>query len=337
MGQGQHSLKGWFGVGFHATSLTDLRQTAVARAYYNRFHDLEITHDQGEEIDPTSGASQAEGMSYGDYDVRVKGTLEGSTEGCFPALARSLMGGAMGDSTVGTTGKQHVMVLADTVPLAGGRLSYERRFGTNAESEIGNGICNKLGYKVDQAGYVRIPFEMLGSTPSYLGTPSTPTLPDVSTLMAQRPSTLTFDGDATQAVKGFSWMLERKMDDKDYDISSRQRRDASYQELVPTFEAEITFQTMANCRRFWGSATATSPTDTETYYPVNLKNERADVIAGGTAKHTVTLDLPRCHVKVGTPMKGKDVIRQKVTGQAFYKAASGHGAQLTIINSVASY
>lgn len=337
MAQTMHAFKGFLGVGYHASSQTDLRQAVVARAYFNRFHDLDVQHKQGEEMDPTSGRSEAESVSLGNYDLQATGTLESSTEGCVPLLARSLMGGAFADSTVGTTGKQHLLQIADTVP-SNARLSCEVRYGTNAESITFNAVCKSLGFKLDSAGYAKWPFKLVGSTPTYLGTPTTPTFPDPLTLLSQRNTTFTFDGATTHIARNLSWSLERKLDEDDYDVTSRQRRDAGYGDFIATFDAELSFQTLAQFRRFWGGSSATTPADTDTEFAVNISTARSDVIAGGTAKHTAELDLPKAFLTaVGNPMKGKDAIRQKVQGRSIYSASSTYGAQLKLISTVSSY
>lgn len=335
MAQGAHGFKGWLGVGFAGVS--DLRQAVPSRTAFARFHDIEVTEAQGEEIDPTSGRSDPESVSLGDYDLKVKATLEGTTEGCIAPLARSLLGGAFTDSTVGTTGKQHLGVLADTVPN-NARLGCEVRYGTDAESENFNAVCDSLEFNLNQAGYARWVASLIGSSPAYNASPTSPTLPAIATLLSQRTTTFSLDADTTHVVRNLSWKLQRKMDQDDYDLTSRQRRDASYGELEATFDAELTFQTAVELRRFWGGAAATLPSDVDTYYAVNIKTERSDVIAGGTAKHTAAIDMPKCFLtKVSTPIHGRDVIRQKVQGRAIYDSVATYSAQFKLINTTASY
>lgn len=337
MAPAQHGHKGALGVGFHASSLSDLRQTLVARAYWSRVHDIEVTHDDGAEFDPTSGRSVAEGVVPGDYDVRIKATLEGSTEGVVPVLARSLMGTAFTDTTVGTTGKQHTTQEADTMPLAGGRFSYESILGTAGVSEQGNGACTELGFNLDQAGYAKWNCGIIGSSPAYNASPTTPTLPSHLTRLARRKTTFTLDGAATHVVRNCNWNLKREGMEDDYDVASHQRRDFSYGEFIPTFDAEITFVNADNFRRFWGSATATVPGTTPVLYPVNIKTERYDVIPGGTAVHTAMLDMPAVKLtKVGTPIRSRDGIRQQVAGRGVYDGST-YAAKLTMINSIVSY
>lgn len=339
MAQATHAHKGYFGVGIHATSLTDLRAAKVARTAFCRFHDFEVTHGQGEEVDPTSGRTDPEGVALGNYDVKAKGTLEGTTEGVLPYLARSLLGGQATTTTVGTTGKQHEFLVADTIPLNGGRLSCEARYGTATESETFNAVCDSMEFNINQAGYARWPVSLIGSSPALTGAPTAATLPSMSTILSQRVTTFTMNALTTKVVRNLSWKLQRTVPDDDYDVTSRQRRDGSYGEMQATFDAELTFQDSNALKEFWGGTGLSAPGDTDTYYPVNIKTERSDVIAGGTAKHTAMLDLPKAFItRVSTPMRGRDVIRQRIAGRGIYSPSGSVWAQkLTFINTVASY
>jgi len=337
MAQGAHAFKGWLGIGF--AGITDLRQTIPARTTFARFEDIEVSEKHNEDIDPFSGRSDPESVALGDYDLRVKATLEGTTEGPIVPLIRSLMGGASTDGTTGTTGKTHALQIADTVPN-NARLGCEVRYGTDAESENFNAICNAIEFQITQQGYARWVADLIGSSPAYNGSPTSPTLPATTTLLSKRQTTFSLDTDTTHVVRGLSWKLERKVDENDYDVTSRQRRDASYGEFIATFDAEVTFQTAVELRRFWNAATATAPVDgPEAYFPVNIQTQRVDVIPGGTAKHGIVIDMPKAFLtKVGTPMKAGDVIRQRIQGRAIYSpSGSTYSAQVTMTNSVASY
>jgi hypothetical protein len=336
MAQGIHAFKGFLGAGVQVG--TDLRAATVARTHFARFHDIEITESQGEEIDPTSGRRDPESASLGDYGIDIKGTLEGTTEGLIPLLAQSLMGGTIATTTVGTTGKKHTLTgFADQL-TGHSRLTLEQRFGTDAEAELLNAIIKSLEFNINQAGYARWSIEGVGSSPARLATPTVPTLPDPLTLLAQRFTTFSLGGSTAMVVRNLSWKLATQLDEDDYDISSRQRRDASYDESMATFDAELTFQDMTELRRFWGSASATAPEDTEAYHAVDIQTQRADLIAGGTAKHGVQLTLPKCFLtKVSTPLQGRKVIRQKVQGRAIYDPSSTASAVLAVTNTVASY
>lgn len=336
MAQIAHAFKGAFGLGVHATSLTDLRQSLVARSAWTRFHDLKIDHDDGSEFDPTSGKAVAEDASLGDYDVRIRATLEGTTEGAIPYLIRSLLGGQPATTTVGTTGKQHVFDLADTIPLNGGRFSYESVWGTSGNGEAGNAVCQELTYSLDQEGYARWMASMLGSSPAFLSSPTTPSLPSKGTWLSFRKTTFTLDAETTHVVRNCRWTLKRNLVEDDYDGTSHQRRDTGYGELVPSFDAELSFVNSDNFRRYWGSKTANGPATTPTYYAVNIKSERYDVIPGGTAVHTVMLDLPAVKLMpMGLDMKGRSPIRLRMTGQGTDNGT--YPAKVTLINSVASY
>ena len=50
-------------------------------------------------------------------------------------------------------------------------------------------------------------------------------------------------------------------------------------------------------------------------------------IPGGTAKHGVALDLPKVRLTgIGTPLQGRKVVRQKLTGRAIFSASSSSPA-----------
>lgn len=335
MGQAIHAFRGFLGVGVQTGA--DLRAAAVARTHYARFHNSEITESQGEEVDPTSGRRDPESVALGDYDARYKGTLEGTTEGPIPLLFQSLMGGTISTSTVGSTGKRHRVLIADQLS-AHNRLTLEERQGTDAESELVNAIVDSIEFNINQAGYARWMVEALASSPNLLASPSTPSLPAIATLLAQRFTTFTFDTSTAHVVRNLSWKLAAGLDDKDFDVTSRQRRDASYGEFEATFDAELTFQDMSELRRFWGGASVNAPVDVDTYFPVNIKTERSDLIPGGTAKHGVQIDLPKCFI-TGTSkaLEGRNVVRQRVKGRAIYDAVSTYSAQVDVVNTVASY
>ncbi len=331
-----HSFKGFLGVGKQTGA--DLRQAVVARTHFARFHELEFPRSRGEEVDPTSGRSEPESVSLGNYDQRFRGTLEGTTEGPIVPLARSVLGGAITTTTVGTTGKQHVIPVADT-PSAG-RLSLERNWGTAAggDAEAINGIASSLRYNAQQPGYARWEVEGLGSLPSRVATATVPTYPIVGSLLSQRISTFSLDASTAHIVRNFSWGIRRVLDEDDYDVTSQHRRDAEYGEVVADFDAEVTFANMDNLRRFWGGATVTAPSDTEAYYAVDIKTERADVIAGGTAKHTSRIVMPKVFITgCSDPFRGRDQIRQRIQGRGIYSAADTKAVEVTLINTVAAY
>jgi hypothetical protein len=332
------AFKGFLGVGVGGAGLADLRAAKLARTLFCRYYDLDFTENPNEVVDPTSGRSEPESVQLGNHDSRFKGTLEGTTSGPIPILARSALGGALTTTTVGVTGKQHKVVLGDT-PGIDDRLSLERNFGTAADGDAQaiNGIVSKLAYNAQQVD-ARWEVEGLGSSPARVATATSPTFPSVLAQMGQRFTTFTLDADATRPVRNFRWEIARQLTEDDFDVSSRQRRDATYKKLMATFRAEVVYQDMKDLRRFWGSVTATSPGDVEAYYGCTIKTERADVIAGGTAKHTVQFDAPKCFVKVeGIPLKAPDQVRLTLTGQAIYSPADSKAVDLTFINDVAGY
>lgn len=341
MAQGAASVLSYLGVAAHATSLTDLRQAKVAPTTFARLHSIRVVNKHGEEIDPTSGNTSPESVALGNYDYGLDVTYEGTVEGPTVHLARSLTGVAPVTSTVGTTGKQHVLTgEASSLLLAGGRISTEVRKGTSGTSEQANGVCNRLGFQLNQAGYARWAAGIVGSSPARSGSPTAATYPSVATLMSQRATTFTFNSATTKVVRNLQWTMQRKVDEDDYDVTSRQRRDAGYAgDMETTFEAELQFFDDTELREFWGGAGVSTPGDDSTFYPVNIKTERNDVIAGGTAKCTVMLDMPKVFIDSVDPgIQGRDAIRQKVTGRAIYNPTSSVYAQaLTIINTVASY
>lgn len=341
MAQGASATKTYLGIGAHATSLTDLRQAKVAPTHFARVHSLQLTHKHGEEVQEPGAMPDPEGASLGDYDYRIAGALEGTAEGPIVPLARSLMGVQPVTSTVGTTGKQHVLTgVADSLPLAGGRLSTEVRKGTSGVSEQGNGVCNELGFQITQAGYARWPFGIIASSPVRNASPTSPTYPDMATILSKRVTTFTFNGATTKVLRGLTWTMKRGVDDKDYDATSRQRRDAGYAGPFETsFDAELQFFDDTEQREFWGGAGVSQPGDDSTYYAANIKTARNDVIVGGTAKQTVELDLPKVFLtEQSQTIQGRDAIRQRVRGRAIYSpSGSVYAQKLTITNTVASY
>lgn len=341
MAQGTHSTRGYLGVAGHATSLTDLRQAKVAPTTFVRLHSLTTTHKQGEEVQETGGMPDPEGVALGDYDYRIAATFEGTAEGIVVPLARSLMGVQPVTTTVLTTGKQHVLTgVADSLPLAGGRLSTEVRKGTSGVSEQGNAVCDELEFQITQAGYARWATNLIASSPARNASPTSPTYPDMATILSKRVTTFTFNSATTKVVRGLSWKLKRGVDDKDYDATSRQRRDAGYAGPVEvTFDAELQFFDDTERREFWGGAGVSTPGDDSTYYPVNILTARNDVIAGGTAKQSVALDLPKAFItEVSDPIQGREAIRQRMRGRAIYSpSGSVYAQKLTVINTVATY
>jgi hypothetical protein len=341
MAQGAAATRSYLGIGAHATSLTDLRQAKVAPTSFARLHTIQTVDKHGEEVQETGGMPDPEGVSLGDYDYRIRATFEGTAEGPVVPLARSLMGVQPVTTTVGTTGKQHVLTgVADTLPLAGGRLSTEVRKGTSGVSVQANGVCDELEFQITQAGYARWATSIIGSSPARNGSPTSPTYPDMATILSKRVTTFNFNSATTKVVRGLSWKLKRGVDDKDYDVTSRQRRDAGYAGPVETtFDAELQFFDDTELREFWGGAGVSTPGDDSTYYPVNIKTARNDVIAGGTAKQTVELDLPKVFItEKSEGIQGRDAMRQRVRGRAIYSpSGSVYAQKLTVSNSVASY
>jgi hypothetical protein len=330
-----HAFKGFLGVGKQTGS--NLRAAKVARTEYARFRELEITENQNEAIDPTSGRRGPESVALGNYDARIRGVLEGTTEGPIVRLLLSVLGGTDTVTNVGTTGREHDVSVGDTLGSFS-RLTAEARYGTNAESELVNFLCSLLRFKLDQQGYAWWEFEGLASSPEYLATPSTPTLPAIPTLLNSRTTTFTFDGVNTHVVRNLSVELKNHADEDDFDLSSRQRREAEYGELEATFDAELVFANMTNQRRFWGGAALTAPSDVDVYYPVTIVNERTDVIPGGTAKHGVSYSFPKARITcMSTPQQGKDQVRQRVTGRAIFDSATSKDLTAKITNSVAAY
>lgn len=335
MAQGVPSYKGAVSVGVHATSMTDLRQALPARTVSCRFHDWETTHDDGAEFDPTSGMADPEDVAEGDYDVRGRGTLEGTVEGVVPYLTRSLMGGQPSSSVVGVTGHQHVWSIADAIPLNGGRLAVEVKTGASQEAEEYAAVCGSLEFQLNQAGYARWATELLGSSPALNAAPTVPAYPSVNSLLKKRVTTVTFDGATALVVRNLSWRVQRDLDEDDYDVTSNQRRDTAYGEVHTTFDAELTFQNEDQRRDYWGGNDSPSPD--AAYYPVNIKTEGL-TIAGGTAKYTAMLDMPKVKITgVSKPMRGRNVIRQRLTGRAVYSPGSGYAQRVTFINSVVGY
>lgn len=341
MAQGAASYRTYLGVGGHVSSITDLRQAVVATQQFARVHSLQFVNKQGEEVQETGGMPDPEGVSLGDYDYRIRATFEGTAEGPVVPLARSLLGVQPVTTTVLTTGKQHVLTgVADTLPVAGGRISTEVRKGTSGTSIKANAVCEELEFQITQAGYARWGTSIIGSTPTRSGAPTSPTYPDMATILSKRITTFTFNAATTKVVRGLSWKLKRGLDDKDYDVASRQRRDAGYAGPVETtLDAELQFFDDTELREFWGGAGVSTPGDDSTYYPVNIKTNRNDVIAGGTAKQTVELDLPKVFItEISDPVEGRDAIRQRVRGRAIYSpTGSVYAQKLTVTNSVATY
>lgn len=330
-----HAFKGHLGVGY--AGLADLRAAKVARTHFCRYYDLDFPANRNEKPVPTSGRSETERVQLGNYDVRFKGTLEGSTSGPMPILARSVLGGTLTTTTVGTTGKQHKIVVGDAVGNDD-RLTLERNFGTAADGDAQaiNGIVGKFAFSGDDVDG-RFEVEGLGSSPARIATATAPTFPSVLSQLGQRVTTFTLDGDATRPVRKFRWEVARKLTEDDFDVSSQHRRDAGYKDVLATWRAETVFQTMADLRRFWGGSTVTEPSETDVYYAATIKTERADVIAGGTAKHTVQFDAPKCFIKVSAPFKAPEQVRQQIEGMAVYSPSDTKAVDLTFINDVAAY
>lgn len=341
MAQGAASTRSYLGVAGHATTLTDLRQAKVTPTTFARLHSLQRVNKHGEEVQETGGMPDPEGVSLGDYDYRIRATFEGTAEGPVVPLARSILGVQPVTTTVLTTGKQHVLTgVADTLPLAGGRLSTEVRKGTSGVSEQANAVAESLEFQITQAGYARWVTSLIGSSPARNASPTSPTYPDMATILSKRVTTFTFNSATTKVVRGLSWMIKRGLDDKDYDVTSRQRRDAGYAGPVETtFDAELQFFDDTELREFWGGAGVSTPGDDSTYYPVNILTARNDVIAGGTAKQSVALDLPKVFItEVSDPIEGRDAMRQRVRGRAIYSpSGSVYAQKLTVINTVSTY
>lgn len=332
-----HAFKGVTSVGYHASSQVNLRTALVARTHFARFHDWEVTMNPNAVFDPTSGQTAPESVALGNYDVQFRGVLEGTTEGPIVPLLGSVLGGTPDTTTVGTTGKQHVIPHADVLPSRG-RLSMESKWGTSARALLYAGVAKRVRYNAMQAGYAQWEVEGVGSSPARTESPTAATLPAIATLLSQRKSTFTLDGVATRSVRGYNWEVSRAVDEDDYDVGSHQRRDAEYGELTVNFDAEVTFEDDTDIRRFWGGAALTGPSDTEAYYPLTIQSERYDVIPGGTAVHTAKLTAPKVFLTgCSTPQRGRDQIRQRIQGRAIYDAATSKACDVTLINTVAEY
>lgn len=317
-----HAFKGYLGAG-KAASGTDLGFSAAARDRFCRFIDLELTEANQEELDPTSGRAEPEAAFLGPFDTRIRGTLEGTTEGLIGYLLRSLFGTVASAQQAATTAYLHTFTLADTLPSAS-RLTLEARYGTKAEAEVVNAVVKSMRYDFSNRGLLRWGFEALGALPTYTSTPTSATLAAAGTThLSQQMHTFTLFG-ATRKIRSGSIEIDHGNDEDDFTATSRARQDAEYGALRATFDLEVLFADLADHRRFWGGATLTTPADVPSYYAVNVKAEHPTEIVGAAGhKYTAEFDFPKAFLTgVTKPMRGRDAIVQRIQGTAVYDSAT---------------
>lgn len=315
-----HALKGYLGVG-KAASGSDLSFSPVVRDRFCRYVDLEFVESQSEEIDPTSGRAEPEEAFLGPYDSRLRGTLEGTSEGAIGYLLRSLMGTVSTGAAV-TGAYPHTFTKADSLASAN-RLTFEKKYGTIAEAEYANGVVKSMRYDFNQRGMSRWGFEALTTNPVYTASPTSPTLPAaLTTRWSFGMHTFTFGG-ATRRIRGGSVEIDNNAYDDDFDTTSRSRRDADYGEFNVNVSLDMLFDDLTDLRRFWGGAALTGPANVPALYECNVKAEHPTAIAGAE-KHTVEFDMDKLFITgVTRRLSAKDVIMQTITGRALYDATNG--------------
>lgn len=328
-----NAFKGYLGAG-KSGAVTDLSFAAVARDRFARYVDCDWRQSNGEELDPNSGRAEVEEAFLGPLEASIDFTLEGSMEGILGYLLRSIFGAASSAQQGGTAAYLHTYTVADT-HAAGGRLTFEKKYGASAQSLVGNGVINRLRYDFTQRGMVRIGGTALTANPAFNGSPTAATLPAANvTRLSQYMHALTFDGGSVPVRQGFVEYV-RGNDEDDFTATSRARRDAELGSFMANTEFELQFTDLTHLRRFWGAASATGPGDVPAYYPFSLVGTHpTDIVGAAGHKYTLTHTLPKLYLQeVSIPLRSKDVIIQTVRGTATYDAATSAAATVTLKNS----
>jgi hypothetical protein len=329
-----HGTSGALGVGQQA-SAAKLSAATVAPTRFNRFHENEFTVQHNEEFDPTSGATEPEEVALGSFDVRARGTLEGSVEGAIGFLLHSVMGSvSVANEGAGTPqGKKATYTFANTIPNAG-RVSLEQKMGTASDALRMNAMVTKMRYDFTQPGFSRWMYEAIGGKLERIASATAVTLPGVATLLGQKMHTITFDGVTTLVVRSGWWEVERPGMVPEHVVTSRTADDAEYGEAAARFELEVIYENMDQIRRgFFGSATGTGPEDAATKRAVKIVAQHPTVFDGGTAKFESTFDFDKVFLTgVSAPLRGRDVIVQRITGRAIKSANN----KVVLVNTLAS-
>lgn len=331
-----HALKGFIGTGKQAGQV-DLEAALVARDRFSRFYEAEWQHNRQFDEEPTSGRAELEEVGLDQYDLRFRGTIEGSTEGILTRLLYSLMGAKASAQQDATAAYLHTLTVADTVPVDA-RLSFEQRLGTLAESLASNGIVRELTIDFTRPGFLRFPFEALCGKPERLTSPTAATLPAVSTLLTRRGAGLTgglmtIGGEASAKVRSGTITLRRMLEEDDFGVLSQYRLDAEYGQIVAMFNVNLGFRDTVMLRKFWGGTAQNSPSDSMTYYATNLAFTRPDVIAT-THRHLIDVNMPRSYLKPPSkPFRAGQFVAQTVEGAMTWDSATGKGVEVKVKNT----
>lgn len=330
-----NAYKAHVGVGKQAGAVL-LRDALVPRDRFSNFYEAEFIPDRRVDEERTSARAELEEVGLDEYDLRLRGVMEGSTEGILTRLLYSLLGGKASAQQGATAAYKHTLTVADTVPVDA-RLSFEKKLGTMSAAEAANGIVREVTLDFTRAGFLRIGFEALCGKHEEVS-PTAATLPARTTLLTRRGAgqtggLMTIAGEASTRVRGGTITLRRALEEDDFDLLSQFRADAEYGDVMATFNVSLGFRDNKFMKLFWGSAAAVAPSDESAYYNTQIAFARPDVIAS-TFRHLLQVNMPRVFLKPPSrPLRGAQFITQQVEGIAVYKSADSKAVDVEVTNT----
>jgi len=325
----------FFGVGKNVGA--DLQQAKVARDRFFAINKAEIELAIKKVPHRTSRRRDVDDVILDENDVKWSLETEATTEGALLYFLTSLLGTAPTSvQDGGDASYLHTYAGVGDTTTNAGRLTLEKRLGTQALSWLANGVVEEWEFSFSQQGAGVHKFSGPGSLYERLATPTVATFPSVATILARRMGAFTLDGVTTLPIVGGSWKVKagRKMDD--FVATGRDRRDADFDgDFEVTFGLDVLAPDDGWLRRYMGGSAVNSPAAApEATYACNIKYERPDAFVT-TRKHSITLDLPK--VSLTNPGKvaidGSKTLAQRIEGLAVFNSGTSRSLTMAVRSS----
>lgn len=305
----EHNYGGWIGLGKE-----DGFGTAVDSTEWSRFISANIEPEREVLFLDNSGARYENSAVFGSYLCRPSASLEVRPDN-LGLLLLGLFGASAPSQQGGTTAWKHTFTRADTPQY----LSWEQRFGSystksrRAISASINGMT--LSWRRD----------ILTALVNAVAQKDEEITPTEAELTALNPfifhqATITLAG-STAPVRSGSITISNSVITDDMNSGSMFPASLEHGKFVCTTDFELSFSDLSNLKRFWGSATTTSPGATLPTYADAIKF--TGPIIEDPYHYEIEFTIPKnVWEVVSINTKGKELITQRIRGHAYYDGTS---------------